>query len=202
MPNIDSPVISMRSSFELIGCEVVEEDARHDLALLQLRPNPFTTGKASGIARTVEGGMTINGMYGLAPLTIERPRDGAAVAVSGYPLSVPTLITTSGVIASAWGTDQADVVPPGAPEGFTVPDVADSYIADVAVNPGNSGGPAYLAATGGVIGMCVAFRIADAVDAAGVALRYHSGLSFVVPIRYGIALLGRHVDLGTRHGVP
>jgi S1-C subfamily serine protease len=190
----------MRGNFELLDCTVVEEDSRHDLSLLKLSPNPFATGKASGISRTPDGGMGINGLFGLAPLTMERPRDGAAVAVSGYPMSAPTLITTSGAIASAWSTDSAEMVPPGAPAGFTVPDIADSYIADVAVNPGNSGGPTYLVASGAVIGMCVAFGIAEAVSTGGTPLRYNSGLSFVVPIRYGVALLGRHVDLGPGMG--
>jgi Trypsin-like peptidase domain len=138
-PNIDTPQLKMRANFELLGCEVVEEDARHDLALLKLTPNPFETGKPSGAARVPGGGLVVNGLFGLAPLTIERPRDGASIAVSGYPMLEPTLVTTSGIIASAWGTDLREVVPPGAASGFTIPDMADSYLADVAVNPGNSG---------------------------------------------------------------
>src|ERR1019366_897006 len=41
IPNVDLPSISMRSSFELVECEIVEEDPRHDLALLKISPNPF-----------------------------------------------------------------------------------------------------------------------------------------------------------------
>lgn len=195
-PNIDTPQLKMRANFELLGCEVVEEDARHDLALLKLTPNPFETGKPSGAARVPGGGLVVNGLFGLAPLTIERPRDGASIAVSGYPMLEPTLVTTSGIIASAWGTDLREVVPPGAASGFTIPDMADSYLADVAVNPGNSGGPMYLASTGAVLGVCVAFRVANADDGAGNLFSYNSGLSIIVPIRYGIDLLARHVDLG------
>jgi S1-C subfamily serine protease len=138
--------------------------------------------------------MGINALFGLAPLTLDRPRDGEDVAVSGYPLASPTLITTSGIIASAWATETMNVVPEGAPEGFTMPDIADSYIADVAVNPGNSGGPVYLRDVGHVIGVCVAFEVAEA-DADGIPLRYNSGLTIVVPITYGLDLLARHVDL-------
>lgn len=158
-------------------------------------PNPFETGKPSGISRTNDGGVAINGLYGLAMLRTDRPREGVGIAVSGYPLSTPTLITTSGAIASSWSVDSVEVQPPGAPEGFTIPDLKDSYIADVAVNPGNSGGPVCLAASGEVIGVCVAFRVAEAGDES-MPLRYNSGLSVVVPIKYGVELLGRHVQLG------
>lgn len=195
IPNLSGPV-SIRASFELADCHVVEEDARHDLALLKLVTNPFASGRPSGVHQIADGGMGVNSMYGLAPLTLDRPRDGEEIAVSGYPLANPTLITTAGIVASAWASDTMDVVPEGAPAGFTMPDIKDSYIADVAVNPGNSGGPVYLRDRGHVIGVCVAFRVAEA-DAGGVPLRYNSGLSIVVPIQYGIALLGRHVELGT-----
>ena len=116
--------------------------------------------------------------------------------MSGYPLSYPTLITTAGIIASAWDSNSMDVVPEGAPPGFTIPDMPDSYLADVAVNPGNSGGPVYLQDDGSVIGVCVAFTIAEAGNG-GVPLRYNSGLSIVVPIRYAVDLLSRHQDLGS-----
>jgi S1-C subfamily serine protease len=198
IPNVDISGTSLRGNFEIVECEVIEEDPRHDLTLLKLTPSPFATGKPSGISRTPGGGLAVNALYGVAPLTLERPRDGVGIAVSGYPLAKPVLVTTSGIIASAWESSVADVSPPGAPAGFTTHDFADSYLADVAVNPGNSGGPVYLAASGSVVGVCVSFEIANAQDTAGTPLRYNSGLSVVIPIRYGIDLLRRHVDLGTK----
>lgn len=181
MPNISGPM-TIRQGFELVDCVLVEEDDRHDLALLRLNANPFSSGRQSGIHRTPDGGMGVNALYGLAGLTLEQPRDGEDIAVSGYPLASPTLITTSGIIASAWAIETMQVIPEGAPSDFSMPDIADNYIADVAVNPGNSGGPVYLRDLGHVIGVCVAFRIAEA-DGGGVLLKYNSGLTIVVPIK-------------------
>ena len=157
LPNLGGR-IRIAGSFEIVGCEIVEEDPRHDLALVRLVPTPFQAGKASGVSTTTDGGMAINALFGLAQLRLERPRDGVGVAVSGYPLATSTLITTSGAMASSWGVDLAEVQPPGAPEGFTISDMKDSYIADVAVNPGNSGGPVYLSTSGEVVGVCVALE--------------------------------------------
>jgi S1-C subfamily serine protease len=196
IPNVSTPQINIRGSFQLIGCDLVECDPRHDLALLRLSPNPFTTGTLALINTTPGDPNAVRAGFGLASLASDRPRDGEAIAVSGYPMAVPVLITTTGVVASSWGTDIANVVPPNAPPNFVIPEICDSYFADVAVNPGNSGGPAYLAGSGSAIGVCIAFRIAEAVDASGAFLRYNSGLSIVVPIKYGIELLGRNADLG------
>jgi S1-C subfamily serine protease len=196
IPNFESPQLSIRASFELLEITVVEQDERHDLALLRLSPNPFATGKPSGVSLT-ETGVAVNALFGVAQTEAARPRDGDAIAVSGYPLSEPTLVTTSGCVASAWGTDIREVQPPAAPQGFTIPDVKDSYLADVAVNPGNSGGPVYVIYTARVIGVCVAFRVASAEDAAANAFSYNSGLSVVVPIGYGLALLRKHLEGAT-----
>lgn len=109
------------------------------------------------------------------------------------------LITTSGAIASAWALDIQEVTPPGAPAGFKFPDIKDSYLADVSINPGNSGGPVYRVDDGSVIGVCVAFQKVPLMTDAGPVianesvLAYNSGLSVVVPIRYGEELLARRV---------
>jgi S1-C subfamily serine protease len=136
---------------------------------------------------------------GVAKLSSDRPRDGSSIAVSGYPFGQPVLITTNGTIASAWSVDIKNAIPPGAPAGFTMPDIRDSYLADISVNPGNSGGPVYRAKDGSIIGVCVAFRPAPVVTesgpvttSSGEKLNYNSGLSIIVPIRYGEELLARH----------
>lgn len=188
IPNLTGPV-TIRGSFEIMDVEVVEEDPRHDIALLRSQNNPFQSGKPSGLHQTGDG-WGVNALYGVSRLDPAEVRDGERIAVSGYPLAEPALITTSGGIASAFGTEVQQVQLPSAPAGLTVPDIADSYLADVAVNPGNSGGPVYRVSDGGVIGVCVAFRIASGKNPS--PFYYNSGLSVVVPIKYGMDLIGRH----------
>jgi S1-C subfamily serine protease len=188
---------TMRANFTFVGCEVVEEDLRHDLALVRMNPNPFEGGVSSGL---VINGSEVPLLFDVATRSSDQLRDGTPIAVSGYPLSELVLITTSGALASAWGFEIARVPIPGAPAGFSIPDVRNSYLADISVNPGNSGGPAYRISDGAVIGVCVAFRnvplkIANGpVLVNGEPLQYNSGLSVIVPISYGEELIARNVD--------
>lgn len=195
LPNIENERFQLRASFSVVHCELVEEDPRHDLALLKLHPNPVAAGGSTGM-HVGPGSVTIGAMSGVAEADKRRPRDGEPVAVSGYPLAHPVLITTSGAIASAWATEIAELHPPGTLAGFAIPDRQDSYIADVAVNPGNSGGPAYRVRDGRVLGVCVAFQPAEArIGEAEDLFRYNSGLCIIVPIQYGLALLHRHAPV-------
>lgn len=188
MPTITGP-ITIRGSFEVLAGEIIGEDVRHDLAVLRMVDNPYTQGKPSGVFQTPEGGTGINALYGVARLDESPVRDGESVGVSGYPMNEPALISTFGTIASAFGVDMVAAEVPGAPDGFFMPDVADSYLADVSVNPGNSGGPVYRVEGAAVIGVCVAFRVANAAPHQGTAFSYNSGLAVVVPIRYAMSLI-------------
>ena len=154
MPNLTGP-ITIRSSFNLVAADIIEEDARHDIALVKARNNPFANPQI--FMKTPERDIYLP--QRTADLSTSEVRDGQPIAVSGYPLAEPALVTTSGAIASAFGTDIQEAQIPGAPPGITMPNIADSYLADVAVNPGNSGGPVYQISDGEVIGVCVAFRI-------------------------------------------
>lgn len=157
------------------------------LPFLDWIPIPLKARVSSGI---VIGGQAVPLLYAVASTRAMRPQDGEPIAVSGYPLSEPVMVTTSGAIATAWGLDIAPMPMPGGPPGITIPDVKDSYLGDVAVNPGNSGGPVYSIVDGAVIGVCVAFRTASGTVAAQSFL-YNSGLTLVVPIQYGLDLLAR-----------
>lgn len=193
IPNLTGPV-TIRSSFELIEVDLAEEDPRHDIALLRAATNPFLGNRPSGVQR-IGDQLLVNPLYGLPTLSDSSVVDGEFIAVSGYPLALPALVTTSGGIASAFLLDVQNKRLPGGPDGFTIPDIADSYLADIAVNPGNSGGPVYRVGNASVIGVCVAFHPAEARQGAQSSpFFYNSGLSIIVPIKYGLELLSRHLS--------
>ena len=87
LPNLENyksggATLSIRASFNFTECEVIDEDVRHDLALLKLKINPFTD-KPHLIQTPKE---TIGYLHRVAMLSSPaRPRDGEAIAVSGLP---------------------------------------------------------------------------------------------------------------------
>jgi S1-C subfamily serine protease len=198
-PNLENfRGISMRASFNLIEFDVLDEDARHDLVLLKLKRNPF---KGETGIFVQAGDEKIEWLHKVAILAPGRPQDGEAIAVSGYPLRSTVLVTTSGNLASSWSYEVQEIQIPGAPVGFRKPDVADSYLADVRVNGGNSGGPVYSVESARVIGVCVSSPAVsvqygngdqEPVTIGGRPLLYNSGLSNVVPIGYVIDMLRKH----------
>lgn len=181
---------NMRGNFTTVQFQIIDQDELHDLALLKLNVNPFGGQVKSGI---VINGKEIPLAFGVAKLNTVRPKDGDAVAISGYPLGQSVLVTNAGVMATSWAFDLKETPVPGAPEWFRMPSVADTYLADVEVNPGNSGGPVYLAEDGSVIGVCVG-SLGSQVwsEQCRHKLYYSSGLTMVVPTRYVVALLNKH----------
>lgn len=151
-------------TFRVIKFDVVATDARNDIALLKLRTNPFTLREEE---RRSSSGDPI--ALGVAQLRTARPRDGTAIAISGYPLMESVLVTTAGSLASAWSVDFQDALAPDGQGGYKPADIADRYLADVQANPGNSGGPAYQLVDGAVIGMLVATRLTPVEGLLGVS---------------------------------
>ena len=187
---------NMRGNFSVVEFDIVEQDVRHDLVLLRLRRNPFRGEVRSGI---VIGDSEEPLLFGTVTLNPNRPRDGVAVGISGYPLGEPVLVTNVGCMATSWAFTIEEAPVPGAPQWFRMPDIADAYLADVEVNRGNSGAPVYLIENAAVIGVCVGSKPAPIRDQQGVnisvgnrELLYSSGLTIVVPIRYVIELLRTH----------
>lgn len=184
---------NIRGNFTFVDFDVIGEDTRHDVILLKLRKNPFKGEVRSGI---VVHGKELPLLYGTPTFNLNRPREGAAIGISGYPLNEMVLVTNFGWIASSWETDIQEVSFPGAPPWFRVTDIADLYLGDVEVNPGNSGAPTYLIKDSTIIGMCVGSKLApirdqygNPVSMDGKRLFYSSGLTLIVPTRYIIELL-------------
>jgi len=194
MPNVESKMLTITAAFSVVGFKVIARDERHDLALLK------TTGQIQEVRFLQTPTQEIRVHPKVATLFLGLLSDGDAIALSGYPLNSSVLLTTSGAIASSAAVDIKEIHRPGQPSGFTWPDIADSYVADIHVNPGNSGGPMYLTASGAVIGVCVNFQSAPVMTVVngkqlpvrgpnGEPVLYNSGLGVVVPARYVAELL-------------
>ena len=160
----------------LVDFDIIDENVSHDLCLLKLRKNPFKNEIGSGII--------INGSAIPIPaislrLNSTRPQEGQKIGISGYPLQERVLVTNSGHIASVWQDPY--------------------YLADIEVNPGNSGGPAYLIEDVSVIGVCTAYKGAPIknqdnknVNINGQELYYSSGLTKIIQSKYIIQLLEKN----------
>ena len=198
MPNYeDANNNRISGSFWLSSYDVVATDAEHDLALLKPHEpaaNPFKEPRPTFVRI---GDQDLGLAPGIARLRVARPRDGMAIATSGYPFGVMNLITSTGYVASAWAVELNQVQDPHGGD-ISLRDGANTYLADMQVNGGNSGGPVYRLADGSVVGVCVSTRGAQAwlpggtpvVTAEGPVL-YNSGVARVVPSLYVTELLDR-----------
>lgn len=111
-----------RGNFTGVEFDLIDSDPRHDLALLKLKKNPFTGELRSGM---VIGGKEIPlAVHTTTPL-LQRPKDGEAIGVSGYPLANPVLVTKGGWMATSWAYDFDLIETQGVPPGFPRLDMAD-----------------------------------------------------------------------------
>jgi S1-C subfamily serine protease len=187
---------NMRGNFALVEFDEIDADEQHDLALLKLKRNPFKGEVTSGFA---VGGKEVPLLFDTVTISPKRPKDGTAVGISGYPLDTNVLVTNNGFMATSWESEIQELPVPGIPQTFSLPQIADVYLADVEVNPGNSGAPVYSIEDGAVIGVCRGSKLAPVRDQAGEVvsivgqnLFYSSGLTIVVPARYVIDLLKKN----------
>ena len=150
-----------------VNFTVVAEDEANDLVLLRLAVNP-----AKGELRKLAQAQGVDKVPKVSAVKIDsrRPTEGARISVSGFPFDAPALVTNSGWVASAWHSNFV-TTPAGRKK-------LDIYIADAAVNPGNSGGPVYLIQGVRVIGVAVA--------------KQGEGFAYIVPARYVVDLLRRN----------
>jgi S1-C subfamily serine protease len=197
--------------FSYVDLKLLSAVPDHDLAAARLTENVVGGEWDSELVPVVEG-VPVPPLAGVATLDPTRPREGSAVAVSGYPFAMNSLVTNSGCIASAFfpsfaedpDADVREPQPQADDAGtrvrqeetsFEGPGPAERYLADLEVNGGNSGGPVYLVETATVIGVCVATRSAPVTRAGapvvldGQVLAYSSGLTVVIPSPYVKAML-------------
>jgi S1-C subfamily serine protease len=190
---MSGPAANSGGSFSYIPCTIKDTDPAHDIAILQLAQNPFAEAFRRGIKI---GDKEPKVMLGVAKMDQSVPTEGQTILVSGYPLSIPTLVTQKGMIASEPFTG-AQTQRPNTPVGSLTPEIEDSILLDAVVNSGISGGPVYLPGGHSVLGICEAFEPSPiftsqqpqtVVPGAGQNI----GLAMVIPIKYAIALLQKN----------
>lgn len=181
--------IRITGNFSLLDFDVIGKENIYDLVLLKTRAAP------EKVLRPVikVGDKEFMPIVKAVSFSEERPKDGTHIAVSGYPLSQTVLITNNGYIASSWYVQKQEKEMIS--RSFRMP--ANFYLADLQVNPGNSGGPVYSIENGSVLGLChghllnlvIKDKSQKAATLDGENLVYNSGLSVIVPSRYIIELL-------------
>ena len=190
--HVDSPSVQIRESTSDIQMTVVDRDKKHDVALLKMVRSPFRNVRDPPMVLTRTEQVN-SPVPGIVMFDVARPAEGEGVAISGFPLYGLAMKTNSGTVASSWETDKRQSGPQLG--------LVDSYVTDVQVNPGDSGGPVYSVTTGAVIGLCDSFDIAlvsqsdpshSPVVINGKNLEYNSGLANVIPAKYLVQLLDKN----------
>jgi S1-C subfamily serine protease len=170
-PEVDTPELKMRASFVGTDGTVIDTAAELDLALVEVPDANSLTFRVELGPRVIEA----------APRPIQASatnlREGTEVAVSGYPLNEPSLVTNAGILATSFSPVDVDGT------------FHDRYLGDFTANPGNSGGPVYAVANAMVVGVCVAGKLAPVVGGVGA---HAAGLTVIVPIAEAIVLMERN----------
>lgn len=172
-PDVDEPHIRVRGAFAWIAAEVVARDDAKDLALLRLERAPQSV-------RYIDHGTGRRHETRQRPVTLAKvtPRVGVSIAGSGFPLEQPSLVTTTGVLAS----NLAEV------------GGRNYLLGDITFNPGNSGGPVYEIKTGHVFGMLAAgltTRV-TAPTVSNLEFRTLAGLGLIIPSDVLRAFMSKH----------
>lgn len=181
-----SKEIVIRATFARIPMSVIAEDSHNDLALLEVDMPPGAVSMEFKLRDETSGKVYTSGNTGPVQFSTRLVVEGLEIAVSGFPLLAPSMVTTRGIVASTFAPAQPDVE-----------DSPVSYICDVTAISGNSGGPVYRVADGSVIGVCIAVKLANVGTGT-----YSVPLSVVTPIEHVVALMeSAGVDPGKTAGV-
>jgi S1-C subfamily serine protease len=183
--------VTMTGSFRDTPARVLACDDVHDIAVLEPQGNPITMSFPPMVRVEGKEIPAQPSKRGPAVLSAKAFRDGDPVFTSGYPLTNSTLVTTSGYIASS------------APIGVNeqTGKFEDAYWADIHVNPGNSGGPAFSLESGAVLGMILSYQNAPVFlddghspacfpwqapnqPAVSRCLEFNSGIAGIMPVEF------------------
>ena len=162
-PDVDTPGLTRRANFMGVEGKLVDVDEQHDLALIE------AVGGLANVGRVL-GNTQVPNAPAPAHLSTAPLREGSQLAVSGYPLDQPSLVTNAGVLACTLSSE------------VEIGGVKVRHLGDFTAHPGNSGGPVFSLRDGAVIGVCVAGRLASMVG----------GLTVIVPAVDVIAMLDRN----------
>ena len=186
------PSEQLRGGLTLLGATMIATDEKNDLALLKMEDNAPL---AQGVPHPSGGRYPVT----VAELEAERPEDGESVMISGFPLGYRSVLNSSGIIACSWGDQGIHGILEPLDTGSPADESLDRYLVDINVNPGNSGGPCYRVADQRVVGICEALQLievevddkdVDTDDEAQRSVLQKADITFVVPAKYVIALLG------------
>lgn len=167
-PEIETPDLKLRGNFVQVNAQIIAENQDQDLALI--RAPDFN--KSTLRVKFGDGPVLANPPA--AKLFTGKVREGVELAVSGYPLNEPSLVTNAGILASTFSFNNKDGR------------IQACYLGDFTANPGNSGGPVYTARDGSIIGVCVGGRVRPILDGIG---KQNSGLTTITPIEQVVEIL-------------
>jgi S1-C subfamily serine protease len=165
VPNAD------RAKTQLRGATLLGVDRAHDLALLRIDGPPLPALELADDGAAREGmavailGFPIGGALGFTPVT----HRGIISAITG--------ITLPAAGASALNAQAVRQLRSGS---------FDIYQLDATAYPGNSGGPVVDAASGRVVAVINMVLVKGSKES---AIRYPSGISYAVPVRFVAELL-------------
>ncbi|WP_343629127.1 serine protease [Roseateles sp.] len=164
---------------QLRAVKLVRRDVMHDLAVLELiEGKPLT--EVLSLATVEEGKPTV--------------REGTAVALMGYPIGTQlgvTMATHRGVVAAlttaAMPAPNSNSLDPRAVRQLREGPVEFLQL-DITAYPGNSGGPLLDIRTGKVVGVVNMVVLKGTRES---ALTAPSGISYAVPVKYVMGVLGK-----------
>lgn len=168
-------VVQLRSgaNWQLRAARVLQMDAAHDLALLRFEGTAVTAFKVGDSDRVREGdalafmGFPIGGALGFSPVTHRATVSSIAAAA----LPTPSARQLNNQVIRSLRADAA----------------FDIFQLDATAYPGNSGGPLFDPDSGDVLGVVNMVLIKSTRES---ALTHPSGISYAIPSRHVVQLLG------------